>query len=316
MNTFSRFSLTHTMAAFALSMLTGSVSAQWHGDGTQRLEHCIQLQGLTQIPELHTDMPLDCLIGYIIMDSVAKTTGIYEITRKPANSLISQLRVASRYMYAMADYDPILLNRHFLSTMDSSFPNATYHSYPANFYFPILQEINKRKNEFGRDYSMLVQSNYVLHVRVTDVRGGIDSTLFEPDHKTDNINVVCEVIEIFKGQRLPDNCALVPHDIKHTGDEAIQHSRCIIYGEIPQPNMQKVQVGDEMIIFLNLVLERDNIWGLHPRYGSDRTGGRFLIRNGKVEDPDNIWGLGINPPAEEFRSILLKKINDIRTWQQ
>ncbi len=307
------FSLCVYLTCIGLLCCATRLPAQWHGYGTQVSESCLQLQGLSHIPDLHTDMPLDCLIGYIAMDSIARNVGTFEATRYPGNALIPQLRVLSRYMYAMADYDPILLNRHFLSTMDSSFPNGQYQSYPANAYFPVIMEIYKRQAEFGRDYGMLVVANYVLRVRVLDVREGIDSTLYSRPFR--NANVACEVLEVFKGQRLPENCHN-PQNIKGSHEELLTESNCLIYGYTPKDNERRSQSGDEMIIFLNLVTEIDDIFSIRPRGGFNKTlSGRFLIRSGRVDDPDNVWGKGTSPTLEEFRGTLLQKIADIRSWK-
>ena len=309
MNTFS---LKRATTVIALSFITCTASAQWHGDGVQRSESYISLTGLTRIPELHTDMPLDCLIGYIAMDSIARTGGIQEVIAQAQNTLIPELRVLARYMYAMTDYDPILLNRHFLSTKDSSFPNVNYQSYYANSYFTVMTEIDKRQQEFGRDYGMLVIADYVLRLRVLDVRSGIDTTHRNNARWT---NVACEVREIFKGHRLPNNCGL-PYPVQIEGKD-IQPGPCLIYGHRTTSGPQYVpQPGDEIIVFLNLVIDKGNMYMVYPRFGSNITGGRFIIRNGRVDDPDNTWGLGPNPTLEEFRTTLLKKVDDIRSWTE
>lgn len=295
-----------------------TLSAQWHGNGTQLSEACIRLQGLDYVPQLRTDMPLDCLIGYVVMDSVARTVGTFEATRYPENMVIPQLRIMSRYMYAMGDYDPILLNRHFFSTKDSNFPNERYQSYPANTYYPILMEINKRQDKFGRDYGILVSSNYVLRIRVIEAREGIDSTMFNrPSPPT--TNVACEVLEIFKGQRLPENCRPIQanqQNTKHDHDKPLSQSNCLIYAYRTDDIESKPKPGDEIFLFLNLVIVKNDLFLVYPTFGFDKTGGRFLVQNGRVNDPDNIWGKGINPTFQDFRSTLLQRINDIRSWKQ
>lgn len=294
---------------------TTLLSAQWHGYGTQLSESSLQLRGLPSVPELHTDMPLDCLIGYVAMDSIARTIGVFEAARYPENAIIPQLRIVSRYIYGMADYDPILLYRHFLSTMDSNFPNEKYRSYPANSFFPIILEIYKRQNQFGAEYGMLIASSYVLHIRVLDVREGIDSTMFNGYYN--NVNVACEVLETFKGQRLPENC-YTPHNTKQdqTQPQPLGQSSCLIYSYTPKNGESTVKPGDEIVIFLNLAILRDNWFGLRPEGGFDKTvRGCFVIQNGHVHDPDNVWGQGTNPTLSDFRTALLQKISEIRSWK-
>lgn len=301
------------LACAVLCCCTATLSAQWHGDGTQASENCLQFQGLPHIPELHTDMPLDCLIGYIAMDSIARNVGVFEATRYPANAVIPQLRIFARYIYAMADYDPILLHRHFFSTRDSSYPNGQYRSYPANAYYPVMLAIYDRQKEFGQKYGMLVAAAYVLRVRVIDVREGIDSTLHTRPFL--NANVACEVLEIFKGHRLPQNCNIPPQDTKL--EKTLNRSNCLIYGYTPNDRERRTQPGDDMFIVLDLGPETRGLYSIRPEGGFNKTlRGRFLIRDGRVEDPDNVFGLGINPTVEDFRSTLLTKIADIYSWKQ
>ena len=314
MNTSFCLDLRRISTLFALALcLTCSASAQWHGDGTQISESCIRMQGLPYLPVLRTDMSLDCLIGYIAMDSIARTNSVYYATRRPQNMTIPQIRALSRYLYAMKDYDPILFMRHFVSTKDSSFPNERYKSYPANSYASIVEQIYDRQQEFGSDYGMLVVASYVLHVRVTDVREGIDSTMHHRPFA--NVNVACEVLEVFKGQHLPGNCASIQHNVKHDRDEVLAQSNCLIYGYSPTPTARPVKVGDEIIILLDLTPERGGLWSVRPRGGFNKTSaGRFHIENGRVEDRDNVWGLGTNPTLQDFRTNLLQKIGDVRSW--
>jgi hypothetical protein len=291
--------------------------AQWYGNGTQASEACIELQGLLHIPELHTDMPLDCLIGYIAMDSIARTGRIIEATTAPQNALLSELRGISRYVYAMADYDPILLKRHFLSTMDSAYPNGKYQSYPANTYYSVMREVYDRRQTFGTDYAMLIMADYVLHIRVIDVRSGIDSTMFPPG-RNEQTNVACEVVEIFKGRHLPNNCSPAFHNTQGTEkyESPLSPPPCFIYGHHTRYEQYIPKRGDEMVILLNIATKKDKICLIYPLIGVEKTGGRFFIRNGQVEDPDNIWGLGGTPSFESFRSNLLQKITTIRSWSE
>lgn len=305
------------LLAFMCFFSSTILSAQWHGNGTQASEACIELQGLFRIPELHTDMTLDCLIGYITMDSVARTGRIIEATTAPQNVLLSELRGISRYIYSMADYDPILLKRHFLSTMDSAYPNGRYQSYPANTYYPVIREVYDRRAQFGTDYAMLIMADYVLRIRIVDVRSGIDSTMFPPS-RNEQTNVACEVVEIFKGRHLPNNCSPSFHNTQGTEkyESPLSESPCLIYGHHTRYEQYIPKQGDEMIVFLNIATNKDKICLIYPLIGVEKTGGRFFIRNGQVEDPDNIWGLGSHPSFESFRSNLLQKITNIHSWSE
>lgn len=275
--------------------------------GTQSEDCSVPTLGLSHIPQLRTDMPLDCFIGYVFLDSIARSAGIETAIRYPQNMDIGQLRAFSRFIYGMADYDPLLLLRHFTSTLDSSFPNKQYRSYPANFYFNLLLEVQKRKEEFGKVHALLTLSSYVLHVRVTDVRSGIDSSL-KPINR---VNVACTVVESFKGKTLPDNCrfAATTNDKR---ESTLASPSCLVYGHTAHGYIPKA--GEEFLIFLFIQPTTKEYAILYPMIGSEATGGRFQIADGKVNDPSNFFGLGTNPSLSDCKATLHKAIQDIRSW--
>lgn len=301
-------SLTALCAVCLLLPCTGS-TAQFAGSGTQTSSCSVAIDGLPHVPELHTDMPLDCLIGYIAMDSAARTGSIPELLRVPPSLSLAHLRVPARYIYAMKDYDPILLHRHFRSTMDSAYPNERYKAYPANVVYPVLMELYKRQEEFGRDLGLLIVSDYILHVRIDEARSGIDSTFYPSTQEW--TNVACRVVETFKGKRLPGNCRFTASH-KQTEEQTLA-SDCLVYGHltmgqyIPKP-------GDEFIIFLTLRPLVEGVYMVYPNFDFGRHGGRFRIVDGRVQDPDNVFGLGVAPSVEDFKTNIRRHIDDIRNW--
>lgn len=303
------------MTAFLVTvgcLLFGSSSAVAHvySSTVQTRDLTFPLPKLSTVPQLHTDMPLDCLIGYIAMDSAARTGSIPELLRMPPSLTIEHLRVPARYIFAMKDYNPVLLHRHFRSTMDSTFPNDRYRAYYANAVWPVIKTLWQRQEEFGRDYGLLVVSDYVLHVRVMETRPGMDSTFHRP---IDWVNVACEVEEIFKGQYLPQNCRFATARDKRPNHIPLAPSECLVYGHRTQ-DQYVPQVGDEFFVFLDLrpIAEHLNILSPDQNFGAHR--GRFRIVDGHVEDPENIFGLGTSPTVEDFKAAIRQRIDTIRTW--
>lgn len=329
-NVLSRSTLQICATVFVFTLFTFFVPtthAQWFGDGVQRREEKVPILGLSSVPELHTDMPLDCMIGYIAMDSLAKSENIQTVLAMPQNSTMATLRGLAHLMYSMMDYDPVLLTRHIVSVNDSTVPSNTYRSFLANTYYGAQKAILKRLDEFGANYGMLLTSYYILKVRVTEVRIGIDTT-FTP---RDWVNVSCEVEEIFKGQYLPHTCI---EPVKQKGkNNRIANSTCFKFG-FPKDestgggyNHQKGQGGGKAITLIRTPLINEEFYVflkqyaisqyedfILPEYAYESMGGLFRIVDGNVEDNGNFWGLGKLPAENDFRTNLLQKIYDIKHW--
>lgn len=301
-----RLSCALLLAVIAGYFLPQQLHSQASGLSPHRLSYAILTPGLPVLPELHTDMTLEAFIGYVYLDSIARTVGIETAITSPENMSIPELRAFSRYVYGMGDYNPVLLLRHFTSTADSSFPNSRYASYPANTYFNFLLAVDRHRDDFGRAYSLLVMSSYVLHVRVTDVISGTDTTFGGQRPWT---NVACEVIETFKGKVRPDNCT-PPSKIESVSAS----SDCITYGFPHNEDRIAPKVGDEFIIFLYLqpITLQEAI--LYPMFGQEPGNGVFRIMNGQVQDTGNTWGLGTTPSLTDFRNKIRNNIDQIKNW--
>jgi hypothetical protein len=306
---FHRVVLTLSLALILGCFYSPGLHSQTSGLSSQRLPYVIPTPGLPIFPQLYTDMTLEAFIGYVYMDSLARTIGIESAVAAPDNMTIHDLQALSRYIYGMGDYNPILLLRHFTSTADSSFPNGRYASYPANTYFNLLRVIDERRNEFGRENALLVISSYVLHLRVTATATGTDSTFY---HHTPWTNTACDVVETFKGKVLPNNNCTPPAIINGKTEGISAPSGCVVFGTTNyDPNQYTPQIGDEFIICLFLSPSFENGAQLEPFNGKE---GIFRIVDGKVEDPNNVWGLGAKPSLSDFKKNLISKINAIKNW--
>ncbi len=301
----------------SISQITSYNSDQMH-------QSAIAVSGLSNIPPLFTDMPLDCMIGYIIMDSLSRTASIEEVMAKPLTISLDSLRVSSRYMYAVTDYSPNLMRRYMTTTRDS-IPGGRYTSFPANSYYGLQWALEKRLEEFGMNYAMLLMTHYILRVRIDTVVTGIDTTY---PNRIPWVNVSCTVQEKIKGQILPNNC-------RYDADRSESHTfsikaNCLNFG-YPMNWMtgigfnnernintgtyiRTVQQGEEYYIFL----EQLSLWKFYdyltPTHQFEATGGLFQIKNGRIEDPANFWGLGINPSEQDFLNKLNELIGNIKSW--
>ncbi len=302
--------------------------AQWRGDGTQRTEAGVPYVPLTTMPEYHTDMPLDCMAAYIVLDSVARTFTHYDadmIGNYPRMTTLDTFRVLARYYYALHDYDPVLVKRYFASSRRSILDgNSGYGTYPVLLHTGMVRTLIG-DGRLGPRYTVLLAAAYVVRARVMEVRSGTDSAYGA--RLTQWSNVACEVLDTIKGMHLPNWCDVGGAEDAPDGQTpppAPPH--CIIYGhpdwwtgrmaypdgksriEVPQP-------GDELYLFLQVGRGCNGECIMFtPHNTHDTNGGVFPIVDGMVLDKGNFWGLGTLAPEAEFRATLQEHIETIRTW--
>lgn len=304
---------------FAVNTMFSQISVNGPG---QRTQLYIAVSGLDQIPPLHSDMSLDCMVAYIVMDSLARKASINEVFDKPLTVSLDSLRVSARYMYALTDYSPNLMRRYMTTTRDS-IPGNHYLSFPANSYYGLQRALERRLDEFGKDYGMLLMTHYILRVIIDTTVAGIDTTYGKP---LPWMNVSCTVQDQIKGKILPNNCNY--NDNKKVS--TLISEACLNFGypinwmtgggfnnEKPQNTgtyINEVKSGEEYYVFLTQLSLWENADILVPLHAFESSGGLFKILDGHVSDPDNFWGLGTNPLETEFKTHLDSLISNISTW--
>ena len=301
--------------------------SQWRGDGTQRYEAGVPYEPLTTLPELHTDMPLDCMVAYIALDSIARTLTHADrdyIRNFPMNTSLDTFRVMARFFYAAYDYDPVLVRRYLKHTFDKI--NDSVHNYTT---FPVYLHAGIERASRARLSpleNLLMQASIVVKARIVEVKRGFDSTHAAPKPW---VNYACDILEKFKGFRLPVNCGF---ESTASGlqdyilDEAVAIGECFVYGHmegqsagrpssIPMSEgvIVEPEVGDEVYLFLMVGLDKNWI-RVTPQNTCEESGGVFLVKDGKVQDQSNVWGLGTEPTETDFRAMLEQKISEIKSW--
>lgn len=292
----------------------------------QRFQSYIYENETLSIPPLRTDMSKDCMVGYIAMDSIAKIVPIEELNNSALNTSLDSLKVAARYMYAVTEYSPKLLRNYLFVTRDIV-QSGHYRSYPANTYYGVNHAIQKRINEFGKDYAMLCLSHYILRVRVDQVVSGIDTTY--PGEAIPWTNVSCTVLQRIKGTYLPSNCR---YDAKREKTDKIQAvgDNCLNFGyptfwntntgfdsqrgKNTSTTMKIVNPGEEYYVFLIHISYDDNSDILVPVNQFETNGGLFKISNGMIEDQSDFWGLGKNPMDPDFLAYIMNLIKNLKLW--
>jgi hypothetical protein len=310
-------------------LFTSSLPAQWHGDGTQCSESRFELLSLPVIPEYHTDMPLDCIIGHIVLDSALRSTDDIVLRSFINNTSLDTLRVLARFAYAMIDYNPVLFQYYGITVnrqLWNNNPALTYSDSPLSVLTTLKSRLQLEAGTFrtiSKDYVLLVTAPYILHIRISDVVRGRDTTFSRP---TSYINVACNVLETIKGQHLPSNCFYTAAVVGKQTPESVPP--CLLFGypegwttaagfsDIPSSasTVKTVQAGEEYFAFLGFgaITVQDNYLTIIPNF--EPAGGLFQIKDGRVNDPGNFWGLGTAPTVQQFRDNLTSKINDIKSW--
>jgi len=158
-----------------------------------------QGQALTS-PYYTTDMPLDVLIGYIVIDSLMKVKTRDEIEKYIDTLSYSNdtLRRIMKYLYTIVDFDPIRFRRYTVGTRAGAIaddiitrvcgvPGAQTGSYPG---------VSPQK-DLDR---ALLGSDIIAQIKVNEVE----------DYQNSNSKrvVTAEIIESIKGKNIPQ---CVPH---------------------------------------------------------------------------------------------------------
>ena len=324
-----------TLTTITICLVTSSLChAQWKGDGTQRWESSVPYEPLTTLPQLHSDMPLDCMLAYIVMDSVARSIAEvdYEFIRNyPAKTTLDTFKVMARFFYALYDYDPILSYRYIISSNQAvrNNPEHFYQSYPVHLLTGFRLALRFHQKNIGVDKTLLLNSDLIVRVQVLDKVSGIDTSYASSQREW--VNYVCQVLDTIKGMHLPQTCSNgweATQSGHQTQDVApLPDGHCLIYGHaehlpsgeltygLSSSSAEVVQpvVGDIVYLFLAVGHEFDYLT-IRPQNGFDKTGGVFIVRDGKVQDIGNFWGLGTTPDETTFCTNLDQKIDEIKSW--
>ena len=147
-------------------------------------------------------MSNECIIGYKLIDSIAKNMPDSTIQDLQNNMSLDSLLVALRYRYNVQDYSPPLI-RSFMRYSENLVENNYYQSYIASNYYNLAFNVQRRIEQIGYANSLLYLSDYILRIHINCVENIIDSSLGVPYPWT---NVKADVISRLKGENLPDIC--------------------------------------------------------------------------------------------------------------
>jgi hypothetical protein len=315
---------------FILSLtgiVSNSLNAQQPPCMTDFLGLTYQISYPVDCPPISIYMPLDVLIGYIVMDSISTYGNNDEvmsfINRQTYNDT---LRKIMRYWYKTVDYDPVKYQIY-------SFQGCPHEYVIKNsIESKILNRIKLTSPKKFIDQT-LIASYIIAHIRVTDTLKREDETAITA--KTAYI-VNCIVLDTIKGKVIPackDLIVNFPAILEKKPDDNLQNvlpgsclqfEYCIEWPRGGDYNLDMldsdgkpwIKKDKEYIVFLEtrIVCFTDNniYYTLAPlRLNDSFSGSMYPVNNGFVVDPYNEFGFGTSVPVEEFKDSLRQKINEI-----
>ena len=293
---------------------------------------------------LHSNMPLDVLIGYIVADSVVRSLphfNAYIDSVQKLNPFSDTAQYILKYWYLMNEYDPLWFYS-FLKRKQQPGANATaapLHS-------------NMRQRMSFNPKSVYVAPDYILHVYVNNTVS-IDTADARMRHHINSKTIAyCKVLDTLKGGKFPSlNNAIFYNGERQRPEEggivdntytdalfpAITPDIVFSYLDSwqrwdvgpPLNNKRKgdnwIKPGREYIVFLE-PLGTDGIgsydpigsphkvyYGLKP-YPHPGSFSMYPIEEGYVLDETNALGFGTKVPVEEFKQNIRTKIAEIKNY--
>lgn len=318
------------LSIIALLFLWSSYSfAQIYSSSVQTRDLTFPLPKLSRIPELHTDMTLDCFIGYVAMDSLVHSNiDLFQVLNTPSRMPIEDLRFVSRLVYGMDEYSHTHISAHFAATQDTGRSIHDNRPFMANCYTPVIKAIStERWREFDPHHRALLLTHYIYRVRVVNVAQGIDSSYgndyFYLRPKT---AVQCEVLEVVKGTKVPSNCRVYsPTEKDKNNEKSLSNNPpCLAFSYDSRTINSVPKIGEEYYVFLGEFAynQTEQSLGVISPFGLSKSDvppilggwpGMFKISTGIVEDPKKFWSQ--SPlTIEQFKALLQSKIAEIKSW--
>ncbi|MBL0332664.1 MAG: hypothetical protein IPP65_07500 [Chlorobi bacterium] len=285
---------------------------------------------------LATDMPIDCLIGYIGNDSLCK----YKLSDVLINGIRNQtwndtIRKSLRYIYAMSDYDPV------------RFENFKETGVIGRYKSPRDEAINHILKRVREGLSpnpfldfMLVNTSIIAHIKVTNVVNAYDPRAAWA--KSGKI-VSSTILDPIKGKYIPSCVSLFPSSElnntqtpQNTLKQISDSGSCLQYeyatewlgihgGENDYLNRDKIdtlleaKAEREFIVFLEVrsICNQNYIdyYTLYPCRDNSRF--RYVsiypVINGQVSFIED-FGYGTSLSVGEFKARLRNRINEIKNF--
>ena len=283
-----------------------------------------QVSKLLYAPPLSLSMPLDVLIGYIMLDSICRNSYYDDvksfIERQTYNDTI---RYIMRYLYKTIDFNPIKFFQY------NHFVDATYKIDSKTVFDWIAQKIKKVSPMPYLDY-VLFNSNIIARIHVSDTLTRINPGSIIKK----NLSIVtCEILDTIKGKQLP-HCKnfdltqpIMPmYDQNNFPENCLEFTYSTDWIRNGDDNLTLLDTNGlpwikkdkDYIVFLNLITicsDSNNIYySLRPVSSESKVFLMFPIENGIVLDIGNDFGFGTGLTFADFILLIRQRINQIITY--
>jgi len=335
-----------TVFVLMLSIISTTGFAQRRIDSLPTTMGCYRqpVTPISQVLTLHSDMPFDCLLGYIYFDTLCRGLGSYH----QADSLIGlinswdTMKVFMRYMYRMQEYNADLYKEYLYGAGDIA---TNYNVVPGAIEHKFWKQMNEKLGPKNK-LNYLAITPVIVHIRVVDVSSSSDSLCSNPIWPQPRKCVTAIVIDTIKGMHLRQgtpflgytskvnnqdpqteyswiNIAYSPLSTKlnERGDaislSTADSSVSAILLDCPDCYGNSVFLPDkEYIVFLeNLFLDYNGTYSYYeyvPYNSYNHEGGVFPINpTGNVQVPSNYFGYGTSIPLNTFKNLLNADIESI-----
>jgi hypothetical protein len=323
-----RFRSMMILSLIIVLAVTINARGQFTGYGDdQRYQASVLLKPVNMLPPIEQDMPQTCQKAYMMIDALSLNSTCSYLQDYLRYSPLDTLKYYASYLYEIVDYSPSLFTSYEETLGQKLKNNDKYKSTPECLLFSTVSAIkNQYMNTFGKDFSFLLMSHYILKIRVDSVVAGIDTTSQSP---LNWINVSCSVLERIKGKMLPQNCKIPGDESQNLYQQITGINNCLNFGYIEdwetgtgfdnsptnaRGALKKVHKGQVFYAFLKHVSENNGFDIITPELRFEISGGLFLINGDKIYDPSNFWGLGNYCNELDFRNQIFSKIDTLKDW--
>lgn len=288
-------------------------------------------------PVLRTDMPLDILLGYIIMDSIISYGQLSYPTVASRDEFFAgltcegdTLNYALKHLYRITDYNPFLFHNFIWSVQAGKFSSITLLK---RFYDQVKKVCGHQKFE-------VMEAEYILHLRTTKV----EPLYYKNDIPGDTSKVFFvhnKVLDKIKGQVLPNFDRAITIFTQDSAGKSVLRSTDLnvpantdfLYYYNPgwvqnsvdgkqSQSMWRIPMEEdkEYIVFTRHLENCIDSLNARKQYYDIKTtnlnlqGGIFPIVNGNVIDGANDWGWGTEVPLATFKRNLQELIDSIKNY--
>ena len=301
---------------------------------------------ISAIPTLHSDMPLDCILGYIYFDSLCRSFSSWDQSDAMLDSLVPHItswdtmRSFMRFMYRMQEYDADLYVEFIQS---ARYLDTSYRLMPGAFELRFIEQMRSVLGYYNK-LAYLTIAPVILHIKVIDTTASYDSLCPVPVWPLPRKCVSAIVLDTIKGIHLRSgttiafkqvikrdkplsmlswiNIAYTPTSAKpsaggdvsigqpfdSTGLAPFQCDSCFGWNALIPGNEYIVFLDDGFLDYNGT----NSFYEYVPYNGFNSEGGIFPVdSSGNVLSSDNYFGYGPLVPLSTFETDLQADIQSI-----